>query len=135
MARIPFCLLIVGLLLSVSLVACDEDNPVTPKNHNPVIFSVAVFPASISTQDSIIAICNAMDSDADTLVYDWVTDGRLNIKGAVPGQHFLYNTFANSQVFYPAAVSTPVDTAWLDCSARDHRGGSATKLVRFEIHQ
>jgi RimJ/RimL family protein N-acetyltransferase len=82
-----------------------------------------------------VVTCDATDPDADSLVYDWVTDGRLNIKGAVPRQHYLYNTFFKSHLFYPDAVDTPLDTAWVQCFARDRRGGSDSRIVHLIIRQ
>ena len=105
-----------------------KDNPVKPdkpENRSPVIFSVTVFPEIIGPSDSAIVICNAMDPNADTLVYDWITDGRLNIKGAASfDPHELYNTYENSRVVYPSQyVNVPLDTPWVQCFARDRKGG------------
>ena len=116
-----------------------KDNPVAskPENHRPILFSVIVFPDTIGPKDSVIVICNAMDPDADTLVYDWITDDRLNIKG-VPGfyEHELSNTHENSQVFYPSQyIKTPIDTPWVQCFARDGRGYSVAKTVHLIIRQ
>ena len=128
---------LVLLVLLLANFAC-KDNPVDSgktENHSPVIFSVTVFPEVIGPTDSAIVICNAMDPDGDTLVYDWITDGRLNIKGAPYYAHEEYNTYENSQIFYPNSVSSPVDTAWVQCFARDRKGGSVARVVQFIVRQ
>jgi hypothetical protein len=122
-------LLITVILLNIN---CD-DNPVDNKqeNRNPVMFSLTVFPDFIGPSDSAIVICNAMDPDGDTLVYDWITDARLKIKGARPGDFRLYHTYDNSRIFYPTDLAT--DTVWVQCITRDVKGGSAGKLIIFII--
>jgi hypothetical protein len=125
---------ILALWLSVALGACGSDQVTKPENRPPVILSLGIFPAAIGLSDSAIVVCNATDPDADTLVYDWFTDARLTIKGARPGESFLYNTDNNSNVFYPR-LTTPPDTALIDCVARDQRGRSAHATVRLIIHQ
>lgn len=126
---------IVALWLSLALGACGSEEVTRPENRPPVILSLGVFPATIGLSDSAIVVCNAMDPDADTLVYDWFTDARLTIKGARPGEPFLYNTTSNSNVFYPRLVTAPIDTALIDCAARDQRGRSAFATVRLIIQQ
>ena len=96
--------LIVFLLLNIT---CGDDNPVDGKqeNRSPVILSLSVFPDVIGPSDSAIVICNAFDPDADTLVYDWITDGRLKIKGGQGDEHFLYNTYENSRMVYSKNIN------------------------------
>jgi len=131
----PFRVLLATLLVAATVVACD-DNPVAPPaNRRPTILSLTVFPGDIASTDSAIVICNAMDPDADTLAYDWITDGRLNIKGAVSGQHFLYNTYSNSIIIFPNVVNSPIDTAWMQCYARDRKGMSDNRKVYLVIRQ
>jgi len=76
-----------------------------------------------------------MDPDGDRLVYDWITDGRLRIRDARPGDHSLYNTQANSMVFYPDFVTSPPDTPWVQCFARDGRGMSDNRIVTFIVRE
>jgi hypothetical protein len=123
------------LLLTIILlnINCD-DNPVEGKaeNRSPVIFSLTVFPDVIGSSDSAIVICNAYDPDADTLVYDWITDAKLRIKGAnPPGDTRLFNTFENSRIFYPTQFA--IDTVWVQCFARDRKGKSDAELVLFIV--
>jgi hypothetical protein len=133
MKRPALATLLTGLV-AVGLGACDDKNPVIPpQDQDPVIDSVRVFPTSIGRADSVVVICNATDPDGDPLVYDWETDGRLTIKGSA--SPYRYNTFSNAQIFYPNVVNSPLDTAWVECSARDRRGGSDARVIRFEIHQ
>lgn len=120
------------VLLNISC----KDNPIKPENHDPVITSLAVFPDIIGMQDSAVVICNAYDPDGDTLVYDWITDGRLIIKGAPYfEQHILYNTYENSRIFYPNQTTHPYDSAWVQCFARDRKGGGDAMLIVFAIKQ
>jgi hypothetical protein len=74
-------------------------------------------------------VCDARDPGADSLVYDWFTDSRLVIKGARPGDYYLYNTPFNSHVFYRSTVVPVSDTAWVQCGVRDLRGGGASRFV------
>jgi hypothetical protein len=124
-------LLIPIMLLTIN---CD-DNPVDVKeNQRPIIFSLIVFPDTISMEDSAIVICNAMDPDGDTLVYDWITDSRLRIKGAnPPWDTRLFNTFENSRIFYPNQDHSPFDTVWVQCFARDRKGKSDAQLIIFIV--
>ncbi len=122
------------VLVLITLIGCEED-PVQPENHQPIIFSLTAFPDVIGLSDSVIIICNAMDPDADTLVYDWLTDGKSRIKGANENDHMLYHTFENSRVFYPKQHITLPDTLWVHCDARDVKGKSIGKSVTFIVRQ
>lgn len=127
-------LLIIILLLNTN---CN-DNPVEvkPENREPVIFSVTVFPEIVKPCDSLIVICNAYDPDGDTLVYDWITTGVVRIKGAFANEHWLYNTYENSRIFYAPDslhVSSPKDTFWVQCFARDGKGKSNAKIILFNV--
>ena len=126
MALIPLALLSIN---------CDNDNPTKPENHDPIIKSLIAFPEIIGLTDSVVIICNAVDPDGDILVYDWITYGRLRVQGAIPSDHFLYNTHENSHVFYPGgAIRSPVDTPWVQCFARDGKGGQTVpKTVEFIV--
>ena len=122
----------------LSIMSCN-DKPVNseePQNHNPVIFSLLAFPDTIGPTDSVIVVCNAMDPDGDTLVYDWITDSRLRIKGALVGDHSLYHTHESYRIFYPTPfVNNPVDTPWVQCFARDVRGKSANGILNLIVRQ
>lgn len=120
-----------GLLLAVAVVgigACRE-YPTRPVNRRPTISSVVAFPDVFGQGDSAIVTVFATDPDGDSLVYDWVTDSRLKIKGAVLGYSWLYNTFSSSQVFYRSTSPAYNDTAGVRCSVRDGRGGGDTRVV------
>lgn len=122
------------------LIGSCEDNPANngkTQNRNPVMFSLTVFPEVVDTSDSLVVICNAMDPDADTLVYDWYTSGVVRIKGVPPGfPPELYNTFENSRIFYApdsSHVSALQDTFRVECAARDRKGGMDVKKVAFIV--
>ncbi len=117
-------LLIVLVLLNI---ICCDDNPVKSENRNPVILSLTAFPDTIGPSDSAIVICNAMDPDGDTLVYDWYSNGKLRIKGAPTFNDWnLYNTFENWIIIYPKNLNNiPIDTLWIECQARDGKGGGS----------
>ena len=114
------------VLFVMSVMACGCGNPVQPSNHNPVVLSLAVFPAAIDPGDSAIVICEASDPDGDSLRYDWFTDGTLDIRGE-PSVHIEYNTTTNYEVFYHS-TSTP-DTTAIRCEVRDLRGGLVGRYV------
>jgi len=123
------------VLLGASLGACTGNDTGGPDNHRPVISSVTVFPTVIGLTDSAAVTCFASDPDDDVLVYDWITDGRLTIQGALPGTHFLYNTHTPRRVFYPEYITGPVDTGWVQCYARDGRGMSANRIVNIIVRR
>ena len=120
----------------LTIIGC-EDNPTDAKkseNHSPTILSLLVFPDIVGSQDSVIVICNAFDPDGDTLVYDWISDAKLRIKGVNPPTDMsLYNTFENSRIFYP--TQRAIDTVWVQCFARDRKGKSDDKLVLFIVRK
>ena len=118
--------------LTTTLSACN--NPVEPKppaNRSPIILSLRVFPEAI--RDSVIVVCDAFDPDADTLTYDWITDGRLNPKGAQPGEHSILDSSSNSHIFYLNTTLPSFDTVFVQCLARDVRGQATGKLVNFTV--
>ncbi len=118
---------------------CDKDNPVKSQNHNPIILSLTVFPDVIGLSDSAVVVCNAMDPDGDTLVYDWYTDGRLEFKGNPPWEIGVRsNTNENYQIVFPVQASNfpPVDTVWVQVQARDGKGGgSVAQTIQFVVKQ
>ena len=78
-----------------------------------------------------MVIVNAIDPDLDSLVYDWITDSRLLIKGARTDDTALYNSPSNAQVFYRSTVTPVSDTAWVQCFVRDRRGGVDVRLIHI----
>jgi|SRR5690554_4397818 hypothetical protein len=135
--KISFAL-VTFVLLNIS--SCD-DNPVDnqPENRSPVIFSLTVFPKIVKPNDSLIVICNVIDPDGDTLVYDWYTTGVVRIKGLHSWDCCaLYNSYENSQIFYAPDsqfVSAPQDTFRIECAVRDGKGGGDVKLINFIVKQ
>ena len=123
------------VILLVLCGGCGDDSPTPPTNRPPVITSLDLFPTAIGKADSAVVVCFASDPDGDALVYDWTTDGRLNIEGTPPYFHYLYNTDSPIRTFYPAAVDSPVDTAWIECGARDQRGGEVHAIVYLVVRQ
>ena len=123
---------ILGSSMVLAFGACsDPASP--PQNRSPVILSLVAFPEVVSASDSVLVACQAMDADSDTLVYDWITDSRLRLQGVRHGQHSLYNTHESFMIFYPDVIYAPVDTAWIQCFARDRRGMSAAQIVHVVI--
>ncbi len=132
---------IVLLLISASLlnIYCSDDNPVKSENRNPVILSLTVFPETVNPNDSLIVICNAIDLDGDTLVYDWYADGIIRIKD-LPWWACCarFNTYENSQIFYAPDsiyVVAPQDTFTIECAARDGKGGQVSEHIKFIVKQ
>jgi len=127
--------ILLAVVLGASATACGDDNPTKPpENKSPTILSLSVFPSTIGVGDSAVIMCGAQDADADTLVYDWITDDRVRLQGARPGDPFLYNSFSPSQVIYPQSTVVPPDTVWVRCYARDRKGKSDTRIVYIPIH-
>lgn len=120
-------------LIALSVGACGGHAPTTPYNLKPVILSLTVSPTTITPSDSALVVCDARDADGDPLVYDWVTDSRLRIQGALANDYALYNTHQNFRVVYPYNVAAPIDTPWIECTARDGRGMSDSRIVRFVV--
>ncbi|GAB6283088.1 MAG: hypothetical protein STSR0008_18440 [Ignavibacterium sp.] len=115
-------------------ITCVDDNPIDGKqeNRSPVILSLSVFPDAIGPSDSAIVICNAMDPDGDTLVYDWVTDGKSRITWSDYPDWHVYNTYENWRVAYPKNLNNvPIDTCWVQVFARNRKGKSDVGLVSF----
>ena len=100
-----------------------------PITRRPVISSVVAFPTVLGPGDSTMVTVFATDPDGDTLVYDWETDSRLIIQGAVLRDGSLYNTPSPSHIFYRSTVTPVSDTAWVWCTARDGKGGSDSRVV------
>lgn len=124
----------IALLILFLLVNCNGENPVGPQNNSPQILSIVVFPEIIGLSDSVIVICNAIDPDGDTLVYDWITDARVRIKGSNYSR--LYHTSENNRIFYPTKiVNIPIDTLWIQCFVRDVKGGADAKLFYFIVKE
>ncbi|MDP4175711.1 MAG: hypothetical protein Q8933_17170 [Bacteroidota bacterium] len=124
------------LLMTLLLLNMNCNNPVIPEkkeNQKPVISSLTVSPEIVGLSDSVIVTCQATDPDGDTLVYDWITDGRVRIKGNPDWRSYLYNTYQNSHVFYPKDIPRlpSLDTLWVQCFARDGKGKSDNGLVLF----
>jgi hypothetical protein len=113
-------LLLAAVVVGVG--ACRE-YPTKSIYHSPTISSITVFPSVIGQGDSVSVTVFATDPDGDPLVFDWFTDARLNIKGDVFGNHYLYGTADNSHVFYRSTCTPYDDSAWVSCEVRDGRGG------------
>lgn len=130
--KIKRILILITLLLNTT---CSNENPIKSENQSPIILLLSVSPNLIYTQDSAIVLCNAFDPDGDTLVYDWITDGRLKIKEGQGDGHFLYNTYENSRTVYSKSLSNrpDVDTVWVQVFARDRKGKSDFEIVRFIV--
>jgi hypothetical protein len=124
---------LIALIVVTNIGACGDHEPNRPQNHSPVISSIVVFPTVLGPSDSALVICNATDADADDLVYDWVTDARLRIKNSA-FTVYLFDSPDNSQIFYVGVRSAPVDTAWIQCTVRDSRGGADGRIVFLELH-
>jgi hypothetical protein len=124
-----------GLAVTFALActACHK-SPTQPANHSPVMVSLSVMPAAIAPSDSAAITCIATDQDGDTLVYDWETDLRLRIKGASPNVPVKYNTFNNTEIFYPNYAPADSDTVWVVVTVRDRRGGAAVRPITCIIH-
>ena len=131
--------IIMFIAITISSISSCKDNTIQPKfneTRNPVILSLSVFPKFVKPNDSLIVICNAMDPDADTLVYDWYSLTGAKIKGTwLPA---LFNTHENSQIFYaPDSLygSAQQDTFRIECAARDGKGGQVSEHVYFIVKQ
>jgi len=117
---------------------CDDASPVQPQNNSPEILSLDVFPNIVKPSDSLMVICEAIDPDGDTLVYDWITTGVVRIKGAFSDDPFLFHTSENTRIFYApdsSHVLAPLDTFWIRCKVRDVKGGADSDIVLFIVQK
>ncbi len=131
----PWHVLMSALLLGVTVGACRHSPvaPTAPANHPPLISSVILFPSSIGPSDSAIVVCAATDPDGDTLVYDWISSGGLQLKDA-PRGGYIFSSPNNSQIFYYGTPRAPIDTVFIRCYTRDQRGGQDGRLVALILH-
>lgn len=127
--------LTVALLIGLTVGACKHSStaPAAPRNHSPMISSVTLFPSSIGVSDSAMVQLTASDVDGDTLVYDWIGDGKVRLKDA-PRVGYIFSSPRNFQTFYYAGARAPLDTSWIQCYVRDQRGGQDGRLVALVIH-
>jgi hypothetical protein len=128
--------LVIFIVIMLLNINCS-DTLVKSENHNAIIRSLTVFPEVVKPKDSLIVVCDAFDPDGDTLVYDWYTVSVVKIKG-IPSWDCcaLYNSPENSQIFYAPDsqfVATPLDTFWIECTARDGKGGGSVQTVIFTV--
>lgn len=126
-----------GLLATVAVLegldGCGNRHtslPSYPLDHNPVVDSLIAVPDAIGPSDSTVVTCYARDVDGDSLVYDWDTDARLEIKGNPAWMGYLNQQRVPYLVFYNANLSHPInDSAWVYCEVRDLRGGGSEREV------
>jgi hypothetical protein len=78
-----------------------------------------------------MVVCQASDPDGELLVYDWITDARLAIRGVPPGNNSLYGTLESYRVFYQGSV--PADSGFVQVVARDQRGGFDMRTVFIDL--
>lgn len=126
---------IAGLLLGLIVEGCKHSQtaPAPPHNHSPTISAVTLFPSSVGVSDSAFVQLSATDLDGDTLVYDWIGDGKVRLKDA-PRIAYIFSSPRNFQTFYYASARAPLDTSWIQCYVRDQRGGQDGRLVALIIH-
>jgi len=134
-SRRAFVLLCGILLVGSTVGAGCKKTParfILPPNDPPVMDSLTATPSSLGAGESTIVRAYATDPDGDRLVYDWLTDSRLKINGALPWDNFLYNTDSSWRGVHNADLPNRIsDTAWVRCRARDGKGGEAS--LRIEI--
>jgi hypothetical protein len=127
---------IAALILATVLASCQKKPATAPENHSPTILSVIAFPDTIGPSDSTTVVCTASDQDGDSLVYDWQTDARLRVQGALTGDDGIFATRANAHVFYNANLSNPInDSAWVYCTVQDRRGGAESRIVFIALRR
>ncbi len=126
--------------ITIGCISSCKDSVVQPKykeTRNPIILSLSVFPTYVKPSDSLIVICNAMDPDADTLVYDWyLSSTAVRIKDGFPGIAARYNTHDNYQVLYaPDSLynTEPLKAFRIECAVRDGKGGQVSEQVKFYV--
>ena len=129
----------VGALLvlgAVLMSACNGASPTAPTTtkHAPLIRSLRCFPATIGPGDSAIVICDAFDQDGDSLRYDWISDARLRLAGAPPGETHVLASRSNSQVVYYGTPIDPSDTGFVQCIVNDFNGSSSGAIIRIPLH-
>lgn len=122
--------LVLVLVLVIGVGACRKyvTEPVTRR---PVITSMVAFPTLLGPGDSTLVTVTATDPDGDQLHYDWEAFNGLIIKGGNPNHPGeSYYTSNTSMVFY-RSTSWPgtYDTAFVWCTASDHKGGSDSRRI------
>jgi len=122
--------LLLSIVLVLFLTTCKE-NITNPKNNDPVINSIVVFPTQVQIADSFVVYCDAYDIDDDSLVYDWFSTSGVTIKGASNLHPFsLYSTKENYRVFYtPDRLNIGLDTIRVNCYVRDNNIGTTSGSV------
>lgn len=126
--------LLAAVLILAALCGCNQQPTYprydAPRNNFPVIDGLIARPDSIGPSDSTVVFCSASDADGDPLVYDWETDGRLDIQGTPTWNKYLNNTRTPFHTFYNANLRNPInDSAWVYCRVRDTRGGGVGRSV------
>lgn len=123
---------IVLIIVLLAYNSCNENTLEVGENQSPIILSLTVFPDVIGPLDSAIVVCNAMDPDGDTLVFDWTTDGKSRIKGTTYPDWTIFNTYENWCVVYPKNLNNVLkDTCIIQVFARDRKGKSDVQLVSY----
>ena len=115
-----------AIALATCVVACEMSTPLQPGNRSPVVQSLVAFPTTLGPGDSAIVVCGATDPDGDTMVYDWSSDCRLLKKGDGRGGFTIYEQGRSLVVYAGACNRAPIDTGWISCDVRDHKGGMAS---------
>jgi len=126
---------LLALPLALGVVLCSCSRSPTQVYTGPQIVTVLATPDTLGPSDSTVVECVAIDRAGDALVYDWVTDARLKIQGVPANRNWLYTTRSNRHVFYTGPVyAYPLDTAWVQCFARDLKGGEDARTINILLH-
>lgn len=102
--------MLIGMLGTMPLAGCGDDDPSSPSNRDPVIASVAVVPSSVSAGGSAQVTVTASDPDEDSLTYAYTPNG-----GAITG--------SGSQVTWTAPNAAGAYS--VSVSVSDGNGGQA----------
>lgn len=132
--RILVLLCSVSLAGSVLGAACKKQPTgfILPPNNPPAMDSLIASPSTLGAGESTMVRAYATDPDGDRLVYDWFTDSRLKINGALPWDNSLFNTDSSWRGVHNADLPNRInDTAWVRVRARDGKGGETS--LRVEI--
>lgn len=120
MARIHFCILVLGWGVLVLFCSCGSDNKnaVGPQNQNPIISSIACDPDTVLLGETSTITVTASDPDGDPLNYAYTATG-----GTVSGS-------GNTAIF--TTGNTPGDAS-VNVTVSDGRGGEAKSSAAFVV--
>lgn len=117
-----FFLIVLSLLMYYS--CGDDEKPVTPGNHAPVINSIEAEPDTFAANSTALIIVLADDDDGDELTYKWETPAQWLLPTPSGG---------NILEITNCCEITAVDSTYVRSIVEDGRGGVARDSIMIWI--